>query len=186
MLDTELRSKPKFEPGTSLPALSPHLPLHRSVARRKRITSPEGSLNGVCKGVGRVKGTYKWWWDTRGLTAKEAVLLPPVALRKGREPLLEVRTGCVLRERALRIGATALIWREEAVAQPARERAGRIYTSTSLLPLPCDLSAPHTGQTQQEARRWGASLPGTEQDGEWMEKGKWKISQHGPLSAPPA
>lgn len=69
MLDTELRSKPKFEPGTSLPALSPHLPLHRSVARRKHIARPEGSLNRVCKGVGRVKGTYKWWWDTRGLTA---------------------------------------------------------------------------------------------------------------------
>ena len=186
MLDTELRSKPRFEPGTSLPALSPHLPLHQSVAGRKRIASPKGSLNGVCKGVGRVKGTYKWWWDTRGLTAIGSCFVTTCGSEDRREPILEVWTGCVLRERALRIGATALIWREGAVAQPARGRAGRIYTSTSLLPLPCDLSAPPTGQTQQEARRWAVSLPGTEQVGEWMEKGKWKISQHGPLNAPPA
>ena len=33
------------------------------------IAGSKGSLNRACKGAGWVKGTYKWWCDTRGLSA---------------------------------------------------------------------------------------------------------------------
>lgn len=65
-------SKLRFVHGTYLPACSLSLSLasHHSGPGRKLWQAWKDHWTGfVCKGAGRVKGSHKGWWDTRGLTA---------------------------------------------------------------------------------------------------------------------
>lgn len=118
-------SKPRFDPGTFLLALSSHLPLHQSGPGRKRIAYSKGSVKKVGKGTGGVKGTYKGWWGTTNIGSCFLVIPSSEGQRK------ECRKSCGLGKEPYDNNNSSNLDGESCCPPCQRER-WRIHTTTSL------------------------------------------------------